>query len=146
MMTSNGEDKIPLTNDPELDTTPAFSPDGKKVAFSSRRAGNADIWVIDLSSNALRCLTSSPADEWRPAWSPDGARIAFIASGKGKTAHIWVMRADGTDRKQLTFGNFLDYNPTWSPDGKKLAFDSDRSGNRDLWVVEVGMPSRGHRR
>ncbi|NQT83794.1 PD40 domain-containing protein, partial [bacterium] len=111
--------------------------DCKRIAFSSRRSGNADIWTLDPQTGSLHRLTSGGADEWRPVWSPDGRRIAFIASGQGGTAHIWVMDSDGGSKKQVTFGECRDYNPSWSRDARRIAFDSDRGGNRDIWVVEV---------
>src|SRR5271154_5585135 len=74
LMKPDGKGVRPLTEGHADDRDPRFSPDGKKVAFSSDRAfqGNYDIWVAEVDTGKLTQWTSSTADEFEPAWSPDG--------------------------------------------------------------------------
>lgn len=79
------------------DGAPAWSPDGTKVAFHSDRAGNYDIWVIDVHGSGLTRLTSADDNEGFPVWKPDGSRIAFIRGNE-----VWTMAPDGSDQKRIT--------------------------------------------
>jgi Tol biopolymer transport system component len=97
--------------------TPAWSPDGKKIAFIA----DEDIWVMNADGSSKINLTRTPASggEDAPAWSPDGTRIAF------STGHIWVMNADGTNSVDLM--STIDgrgEHPAWSPDGSTIVFAS----------------------
>lgn len=86
---------------------PAWSPDGKKVAFISDKSGNFDIWILDWDSRKLQQVTDDPSIDKNPSWSPDGKKIAFISSRSGKMA-IWI--------KNLTTGNLYKLDPFSTPD------------------------------
>ncbi|MFA5034618.1 MAG: FlgD immunoglobulin-like domain containing protein [Candidatus Margulisiibacteriota bacterium] len=135
---------IQLTSSDAWDFEPSWSPDGSKLAFSSNRSGDYDIWVMNENGTGLANLTSNPAYDGKPSWSPDGAKIAFVSDRSGNK-DIWSMNADGTNLKQLTDLTIIDTDPTWSPDGLKIVFASNRSANFDLWVINVdgiGSPTK----
>jgi TolB protein len=125
-----------LTSDPAEDRDPAWSPDGTKLAFASRRDANWDIYVLDAHGDLTR-LTDDPAYDGAPAWSPDGRRIAFESSRAGDL-DLCVMDADGSDQVNLTPKESAgDYGPTWSPDGRYIAFTSWRYGDKDIFIADV---------
>ncbi len=123
-----------LTSDPAPDQDPAWSPDGKTLAFVSLRDGIQKIYVMDANGDNLRRLTDSVRVEAQPSWSPDGTRIAFV-SGDNVTTQIYIMNSDGTEVTQVTNGPGFNENPTWSPDGTMLAFWSNRSGNLQIYTI-----------
>ena len=84
-----------LTNHSARDFAPAWSPDGTRIAFTSYRDGNHEIYVMDADGRNVIRLTNNSG--WSPAWSPDGARIAFVSLGEGIFDFgIYVMNADGS--------------------------------------------------
>jgi len=126
-----------LTFGPDLQGYPAWSPDGRRVAFASNRLGNSDIWVQQLSEPEPTRLTSSPGRDWQPDWSPDGKWIAYRSEQNG--GGLYVVAADGGEPRQLTdFGS----HPRWSPAGDLILFSNatSRTGARKLYVVD---PSGG---
>ena len=103
------------------DESPAWSPDGKHIAFVSNRDGNENIYVIDSDGKNDKRLTDLPDDDTAKSfvWSPDGKRIAFVAfTGRGHGYDIFVMDRDGSNLTRLANGD----SPTWSPDGKYIAY------------------------
>jgi Tol biopolymer transport system component len=111
---------------------PAWSPNGTKIAFVSRRSGNADIYVVGDRGGTERRLTATPEDDSSPSWSPNGATVAFT---RGST--IRLVDVGGSHDRLFGAGG----NPAWSPNGKQLAFEyrgdiwlanSNRSGKRNL--------------
>ena len=135
--TTNGSGVRRLT-DVEFsnDEDPAWSPDGKKIAFTTDRDGNREIYVVNADgSDALR-LTADTAADYEPAWSPDGARIAFVSERAGAPG-IFVMNADGTAPVRLTTTSEPETDPAWSPDGR-IAFASQREGKTsDIYVINA---------
>jgi TolB protein len=94
-------------------TSPAFSPDGKRIAFDQNDAGNIDIWVDNFTEGTLKRLTSSPANDWDPTWSPDGSKIAFVSDRSG-WSQIWTMTATGGNLVRITHTAATEIHPAWS--------------------------------
>ena len=101
--------------------TPAWSPDGRKLAFVSRRDGNSEIYVINADGSEQENLTQHPARDSHPSWSPDGRRIVFVSRRDGNS-EIYVMNADGSELRNVTRAPSNDLAPAWSPDGRAIAF------------------------
>jgi TolB protein len=119
-----------------INNWPAFSPDGRHIAFGSSRDGTFDLYVMNGDGGGVRRLTNSPGLDARPAWSPDGRRIAFTSNRDGHFA-VYVMSADGSGARRLSrAGERADY-AAWHPDGKRVVLVAERAGKADLYLVEV---------
>ena len=123
VMDADGASVTRLTDHPEFDVNPAWSPDGRRIAFSSGRDGNAEVYVMNADGSDVTRLTDHPESDMNPAWSPDGRRIAFSSERDGN-AEIYVMNADGSDVTRLTDRPDFKSGPVWSPDGQWIAFIS----------------------
>jgi Tol biopolymer transport system component len=103
VMNADGSGKRMLTHNARYNAEPAWSPDGRKIAFRSTRNGNRDIYVMNADGSGKRNLTRNAAWDSRPSWSPDGRKIAFVSNRDGRLeAH--VMNADGSGQQSLTQG------------------------------------------
>jgi hypothetical protein len=141
-MDPDGSHQTALTGGALIDFYPAWSPDGKRIAFWSNRAdGNGDVFVMNADGSGVTRLTvNSGVDDEEPAWSPDGARIAFASTRDfvGSIPEIWVMNADGSGATRLTVDpGAADREPAWSPDGQHIAFRSDRDGQPEVYVMNA---------
>jgi Tol biopolymer transport system component len=94
--------------------TPAWSPDGTKIAFSMNRTGVYQIWVMNADGTEQVQLTHSSVYETNPVWSPDGSKIAWLSDRPGPGQAIWIMDADGQNQMSLTAGNGSIAWPTWT--------------------------------
>ena len=112
ILNSDGSGRIQLTNNQARDFLPAWSPDGKKIAFTSDRSGDYEIWVMNADGKEANQLTDFPGLDTRPVWSPDGSKIAFTSNRSG-TMEIWVMTADGTDQQLLEHAEGGACDPAW---------------------------------
>jgi Tol biopolymer transport system component len=110
-----GANPVNLSRNAALDSGPAWSPDGAKIAFWSDRGGNRDIYIMNADGTGQERLTFDPATDSSPSWSPDGTMIAFRSQRDGDS-EIFVMEAvPGAVPQQLTFNTASDLNPRWSP-------------------------------
>jgi len=125
-----------LTYNSKYDGEPAWSPDGKKIAFVSDKHGNRQIYVMNADRTAQTRLTNNSVGDAFPAWSPDGSKIAFV-SERDENHEIYVMNEDGSYQINLNNNPALDKYPVWSPDGKKIAFYSNRDKNHGIYVMNA---------
>jgi Tol biopolymer transport system component len=111
---------------------PSWSPDGSKIAFSSKRDGPSHIFVMRADGSKTRRLTDTKLDDGNPSWSPNGASIAFDRGGD-----LFVMSADGTAARRVVNDQALETDPDWSPDGRWLVYVRKVGGTtiRELWLV-----------
>ncbi len=93
-----------------------------KIAFTSSRDGNFEIYVMDGDGGNQRRITVNPTIDKDPSWSPGGKKIAFVSNRNVGHIQIWVIDADGKNLIRLSDGVW-DQNPDWSPDGTKIAYD-----------------------
>lgn len=126
-----------LTSGPFTDLCPAYSADGRQLAFCSNRGGSFEIWTMSAQGHHLRQLTSLGFATF-PDYSPNGEWIAF----DGHTAddpndELFVMKRDGSQLHQITSGTGNNDWPAWSPDGSRLAFISDRSGVEEVFTMRA---------
>ena len=127
-----------LTTDPGADIQPAFSPDGTRIAFASDRAGNWDIWILDLRGGPPVQVTTGDADEVHPSWSPDGTQLVFcslsVMSGQWE---LWLADAAlRVGKRFIGFGLF----PEWSPVEDTIVFQRAREqGSRwfSIWSITL---------
>jgi hypothetical protein len=95
------------------DSAPAWSPDGRQIAFESNLDGDMEIFVMNADGSNVRQLTHNTLWDEGPAWSPDGTRFAFSRGADDLHLDIWTMNADGSDARQLTTYPGRDESPDW---------------------------------
>jgi eukaryotic-like serine/threonine-protein kinase len=129
------------------DSQPRVSPDGRRLAFTSLRAGGdaSDIWVSHIDGSNVRQLTHGPGShQGSSSWSPDGRRIAFDSYGDDLHFHIWIIDENGGTPRRLTTQPGDESVPVWSRDGQWIYFSADRGTGRDIWRAPPsgGVPER----
>jgi Tol biopolymer transport system component len=132
-----------LTNMTASSLRPAWSPDGKRIAFQTNRDGPYHIYVMSADGSNVVQLTSGDANDRHPAWSPDGKTIA-IDSGDSAMREIWTIEVASKRRTQITNLGVIASFPSWSPDGARIGFYLYQSAAMDLWMVgpDGASPSR----
>jgi len=129
-MQADGSELTNLTNNPATDESPAWSPDGTRIAFTSDRSGDMDIYVMNADGSNLSRLTDDRGYEDHFSWSPDGTKIVYSSSETSflGDSNIMIMNADGSNKTPLTPQpgkySFL----SWSPDGQHIVFQSSDNG------------------
>jgi TolB protein len=123
-----------LTNNPADDSAPAWSPDGKRIAFQSNRDGALAIYVMNADGSDPKRLTSESAGDADASWSPDGTKIVWCRRLTPDDAEIFVMAVDGSNQANLTRRPGFDACPCWSPDGR-ISFAGTEGDERRLYVM-----------
>jgi Tol biopolymer transport system component len=115
---------------PEVDDelSPAWSPDGGKIAFEGNRNGRADIFTLDLESAEVRNLTDDEFFDSNPSWSPDGSQVLYNRRINASEKIFMVDTADPSRKIQLTFGESSDLQPSFSRGAKTVYYTSDAGG------------------
>jgi Tol biopolymer transport system component len=123
---ADGSDEQPLTQPGSMNYNPAWSARGDWIAFTSDRAGSADLFRVHPDGTGLERLTDDPAFDDQAAFSPDGKRIVFVSTRAAGRANLWTLDIATRRITRLTSGDGGDFRPAWSPDGQWIAFSSDR--------------------
>jgi hypothetical protein len=122
----------------EQQSSPAYSPDGRTIAFSGWRGGQFDIFTLDVESRAITNITNDEIYDGAPVFSPDGRSLIYVSSvGSGANKIFRSDLASPGTRYQITTDKSNENDPVFSPDGKRLYFTSDRSGPEDIFSLEL---------
>jgi Tol biopolymer transport system component/erythromycin esterase-like protein len=137
-MSSDGSELNRLTEDVERLNQPAWSPDGRNIAYVRREWDtNLEIYIIGVDgSDPIRLTYNLNSFDIEPDWSPDGSKLAF-ASSKSGNLEIISMDLDDFQQIQLTENPGVDTSPDWSPDGDRIVFRSEQDGNNEIFVMQA---------
>jgi Tol biopolymer transport system component/imidazolonepropionase-like amidohydrolase len=116
---------------------PAWSPNGRQIAFFAFRDGGYDLWSIAPDGSNQHKLTWGTFDDREPSWSPDGRQIAFSSDRSEKSYDIWTLDLASGSLTRLTQNTDEDRQPTWSPDGKRIVYSRVKGSAASLWEVDV---------
>jgi TolB protein len=115
---------------------PIYSPDGSKIAFTSDRDGNPEIYVVNTDGTGLRRMTNNPAIDVTPTWSPTGNQLAWVSDRTGNP-HIYIMNADGTGQRSI-ISEYCD-RPTWASGAfNEIAYAARTGPGYDIKLYSVG--------
>lgn len=135
-MPATGGPARPITDALYDARQPAWSPDGKWIAFQSNRDGHYRIWLIAPDGSKAHAISEQRFEAREPAWSPDGKSLAFTSNRDGKF-DIWAMRLVDRTVRKLSTGPGGNSRASWSPDGSRIAYVSDRMGATGIYVADM---------
>lgn len=144
VMDYDGANILWMTDSSSLVLAPKFSPDGRRLLFTSYGSGFPQIQIMDVATVSARPLTTDPnAMAFAPTFSPDGRWVAYSREQGGNT-DIWLMDVATGTQRALTNSPAIDTSPGFSPDGRRIVFESDRSGTPQLYIMGLdgGEPTR----
>jgi TolB protein len=129
------------SNEPII--SPAWSPDGTKMAYVSFEKKKPIVFVQSLYTGERKVVANFKGNNSAPAWSPDGSKLAVVLT-YGANSQIYTIAADGSNLQQITKSSAIDTEPAFSPDGQFIYFSSDRGGRPQIYKVPSsgGSPSR----
>jgi hypothetical protein len=139
---ADGQNPVPLTDDPGTEDQPAWAPDSRQIAYAAfpKEGGSFDLWIVNSDGSGRRRLTTTPANEIFPAWHPNGDRIAYVTDAGGNFDLYAVDVRDGHTTPLVVSADH-EARPAFSPDGTKLAFARwparGRSTESTLWVANA---------
>jgi TolB protein len=133
---ADGENEIVAVSGREPIISPAWSPDGGRVAYVSFEDRKPVIYMQDLVTGKRRVIANEKGSNSAPSWSPDGSKLA-IALSKSGSYQVYVVNADGSGIRRVSNSNGIDTEPQFSADGQTLYFTSDRSGGPQIYKMGV---------
>lgn len=135
VMDYDGHNQTRVTFNTVPDLLPAWSPDGRRILFTSYRNNNPDLFSYAIYEGKLTPISTKGLNT-SAAFAPDGSRIAFSSSRDGNS-EIYIANPDGTGMRRITSSSAIDTAPTWAPNGRLLAFTSDRGGSPQIYVTDA---------
>lgn len=136
IMDFDGHNLRQVTRTGSINLSPDWSPDGRKILFTSYQNGKPDLWFVELSNSRQGIVSSRPGINASARYSPDGGMIALSMNNEG-IPKIFVITPQGDIIKRLTSGRGNDISPTWSPDRSAIAYVSDQAGTPQIYVAPV---------
>ena len=136
VMDWDGANPKQLTKHGTIALAPTWSPDGKKMVFTSYLRGTPALFVLTPHEGYLRLLWDKGGVNSSATFSPDGDRIAFASSVDGNT-DIYVMSVEDGEPRRLTTARGIDTQPSWAPNGRQIAFTSTRSGTPQIYLMDA---------
>ncbi len=124
-----------ITRDKSINLSPAWSPDGSKICYTSYKDGNPNLYLLNLRTGTQTLLSNLQGLNSAPSWSPDGRQIALTLTKDGN-AEIYILEVEKKKLRRLTFNRAIDSSPSWSPSGREIAFTSDRSGSPQIYIMD----------
>lgn len=134
---ADGFNPRPILTSNEPIMSPAWSPDGKKLAYVSFEGRRAQIYIADIATGQRQRISAAPGINGAPAWSPDGRKLALVLSKTG-APKIYLLNLGSGQLQQLTTGPSIDTEPNFAPDGQSILFTSDRGGSPQLYRLSLG--------
>ena len=131
----DGANLTQLTRDNSLIMSPAVSPDGKKVAYTSYKENNPDLYVMDLGSKTSECVAMYPGMNFAADWAPDGNVLALTLSKDGNP-ELYLLDLASKNLTRLTKNKWNDVSASWSPDGRALLYTADNIGAPHLYMID----------
>lgn len=129
-----GAQTVLASNEPIL--SPAWSPDGTRIAYVSFERKKPIVYVQSLLTGQRTVVANFRGSNSAPAWSPDGRQLAVVLT-KDSSSQIYLVTPDGANAVRLTHSNGIDTEPNFSPDGRSILFTSDRGGSAQIYRVPV---------
>ncbi|GKX62051.1 Tol-Pal system beta propeller repeat protein TolB [Pragia fontium] len=139
----DGFNQFVVHRSPEPLMSPAWSPDGSKIAYVTFESGRSELVIQTLANGAIKRVASFPRHNGAPAFSPDGSKLAFALSKDG-SLNLYVMNLATSQITQITRSRSNDTEPSWYPDNQTLAYTSDQGGRPQIYKVNIngGTPVR----
>ena len=139
---ADGENPLTMVSSKEPIISPAWSPEGSRIAYVSFEKKKPIVYIQSLSGQRS-VLAGFKGNNSAPAWSPDGNKLAIVLT-YGANSQVYTINADGSNLNRITKGGAIDTEPTWSTDAKWIYFTSDRGGRPQIYKVPAsgGDPQR----
>ncbi len=130
----DGQNPRPVSRNGSINLSPAWSPDGSTITYTSYRDNNPDLWATDLRTGRHTKVSAHPGINAGAEWAPDGTEIVLTLSKDGDS-EIYAIDPDGSILRRLTRQWGIDVSPAVSPDGRTIAFVSSRNGNPQIFLM-----------
>jgi TolB protein len=134
---ADGENPRMMLDSPQSIMSPAWSPDGRKLAYVSFENDTTEVWVQELKTGARRRVSARKGVNSAPDWSPDGKFLALTLSKGDGNLDIYTLELSNQMLKRLTKWSSIETEPIWSADGKQIYFTSDRSGAPQIYTISA---------
>jgi TolB protein len=135
MMDYDGYNETRLTFNKIEDYMPAWSADGRGIAYTAYEKGSARLYLL-YPFDGKRELVFGQGTSFAPSFSPDGRWLAFCSTESEANSEIYVANANGRSPRRITFNNAIDTAPTWAPTSREIAFTSDRLGSPQIFIMD----------
>lgn len=142
---ADGANERVVFSSPEPVMSPAWSPDGRALAYVSFHGGTPAIYVQTLRSGEQVRVSARSGINGAPAWSPDGSQLALTLSRRDGNVDIWLLTLATQELRRMTDDPAIDTEPAWAPDGQALYFTSDRAGGPQVYRLGIGAGERPRR-